>query len=234
MTDRTAAANSTTDRTALLAGQALVLNLLGKLLYEFPDAAWLQSLADEAVFDDIPFGAHQPAVAAGLALLQQWAQENRNGQLDFDALRSDYTRLLIVPGKLFAPPWESAQVDSERQIFQEETLEVRGWYRRFGLQSEHLYSEPDDHIGLELAFLAHMAQLALAAHAEGDQPRVVEMLAAERAFLTEHPLRWAPAWCAQIGQNARTDFFRGLALMTDGVLTELAAALAPVMELEVA
>jgi putative dimethyl sulfoxide reductase chaperone len=233
MTDVTVVAG-VTDRMGLLAGQALVLNLLGRLLYEFPEPVWLQSLADDGVFEDIPFGAQQPAVADGLALLQQWASATRGGRLALQTLRDDYTSLFVGPGKIIAPPWESAQVDNERQLFQEETLDVRNWYRRFGLESERLYSEPDDHIGLELAFLAHVAQLALAAQAENDRPRVADLLAAERAFLLEHPLRWAPAWCAQVTQHARTGFYRGLALVTNGVLSELAAALAPVMELEVA
>ena len=48
-------------------------------------------------------------------------------------------------------------------IFQEQTLHVRQWYSRFGLQVVKLHKEPDDHIGLELEFVAHLANLALQA-----------------------------------------------------------------------
>jgi TorA maturation chaperone TorD len=224
MTDRIAETVKT-DLTAQLAGRALVLNLLGRLLYQAPEADWLQGLADECVFDDIPFAAQRPDVAAGLALLQKWSRHNRGGQLaqHMDILTADYNRLFVGPGKIVAPPWESAQVDDERQLFQEETLAVRNWYRRFGLQAERLYAEPDDHVGLELAFLAHLAQLALAAQAAADPARLSELLAAERAFLTEHALRWIPAWAAQVVEQARTCFYRGLAQVTAGVLAEMAA-----------
>lgn len=220
------------DFTDCLAGQALVLSLLGKLLYEYPEAAWLQSLADEAVFDEIPFGAERPEVAAGLALLQAWTRANSDGRLALEALRADYTRLFIGPGKIIAPPWESAQVDEERLTFQEETLAVRNWYRRFGLQAVRQYTEPDDHVGLELAFLAHMTQLALAAQAEGNQGRVAELLVAERAFLAEHLHKWLPGWCAQVDQHAHTDFWRGLAQVTGGVVAELALWLERSLEAE--
>lgn len=219
---------------AQLAGHALVLHLLGRLLHEAPAADRLQALADEAVFDEIPFAAAQPQVAAGLALLQQWTQASRAGQLDFLAVAGDYTRLFVGPGKIIAPPWESAQIDDERLTFQEETLAVRGWYRRFGVLPAQLHAEPDDHIGLELAFMAHLAQLALAAQAAGDTARLAELLAAERGFLRAHPLRWAPKWCGCVSQAARTDYYRGLALVTAGVLAELSTALEPLTPLAVA
>jgi putative dimethyl sulfoxide reductase chaperone len=208
---------------AQLAGQALVFNLLGKLIYEYPEPAWLQWLADENVFDDIPFAAEQPDVQAGLRLLQQWSAACRGGQAGacLDDLRADYTRLFIGPGKVLAPPWESVQVDEERLTFQEETLQVRQWYARFGLQVVNLHREPDDHAGLELAFLAHLAQLALAAQVEGNHARTTGVLEARQDFLREHPLRWMPAWASQVIEQARTDFYRGVALVARGVMAEL-------------
>ena len=215
------------DWPAILAGEALVFGLLGKLLFDEPQPAFVQTLADEAVFDEIPFGAGRAEVDAGLQLLQQWSRQHQGGLLNgaFDDLRGDFTRLFVGPGKVLAVPWESAQLHLERPIFQEETLQVRNWYRRFGLEAAKLYNEPDDHIGLELAFLAHLAQRGLAALAEGDQARLAAVLEAQRQFLAAHPLRWIPAWCDQVEAHARTDFYRGVALVTRGALAEMAATL---------
>jgi len=213
------------DWAPLLAGEALVCGLLGRLLYEEPQAAWLTSLAADGVFDDIPFGASQPAVAAGLELLQAWSQQHRAG-LSTDAfaeLRADYTRLFLGPGKLLAPPWESAQLTVERQLFQGHTLQVRQWYRRFGLEAARLYTEPDDHLGLELAFLAHLAQRGLEALAQSDRPRLGETLTAQRDFVKAHPLRFVAQWGDQVEQHARTDFYRGVGQVIRGVLTEFAS-----------
>ena len=38
------------DYTATLTGEMLMFQLLGKILYQAPEAEWLQSLADEEVF----------------------------------------------------------------------------------------------------------------------------------------------------------------------------------------
>lgn len=220
----------------VLAGHALVLNLLGKLLYEPPEAAWLHTLAADAVFEEIPVSLERPAVADGLRLLQQWSRDHLAGlpAADMQALGSDHMHLFLGPGTVLAAPWESVQLDDEHLLFQTETLQVRSWYRRFGLQVIRLHQEPDDHVGLELAFLSHLAQLALAAHAEGHTARLSEVLDALRLFLRTHPQRWVPSWCAQVLEHARTDFYRGLAYLTVGVLAELEAALEPLTQVEIA
>ena len=213
---------TTLDPVSTLTGEALVFKLLGKLIFEYPERNWIQSLADERVFDEIPFGAGQPAMTAGLALLQQWSRTDKETS---DNLRADYTRLFIGPGNVLASPWESVYFNDERLTFQSQTLQVRGWYRRFGLVTVNLYKEPDDHAGLELAFLAHLAQLGIAAVEEGDEARLDELEDAQRQFLTSHAGRWMPAWCDLITTYARTDFYRGVAWVTKGALAELAAVL---------
>ena len=141
-----------------LIGEQLVFGLLGKILFEYPELEWYQTFMKEAIFEDIPLAADQPDVQAGMALLGALYLANEGGltQERFEELRDDYTRLFIGPGKVLAPPWESPYIQKERVIFQVDTLKVREWYQRYGLESIRKYKEPDDHIGLELAFTAHL------------------------------------------------------------------------------
>jgi TorA maturation chaperone TorD len=215
---------SNTNWNEFLVGEALVLELLGRLLYDNLDKAWLQGLLDQGVFEEIPFGAEQQDTSRGLTLLQKWAKQNQAPLSDsaFDELRADNTRLFVGVGKVLAPLWESVYFGEDRLVFQEETLQVRAWYRRFGLEPEKLHQEPDDHIGLELLFLGHLARLGLQAIEKDDQAALEEYLLAQRQFLAEHPMKWAGSWCALVQEHARTDFYRGLAHLTLGAL--LAAA----------
>ncbi len=214
------------DWSEVLTGEMLVFGLLGKAFYDYPEKAWLQSLIESEVFSDSPFAGEDPDVVAALAELQAWSNENRAGLSDerFEAMRIDYTRLFIGPGTVLTPPWESVFFSEERLTFQESTLRVREWYRRFGLEMKKLHSEPDDHIGLELEFLAHLAKLGAAASQEtGEAPG--ELLDAQKSFLTEHVLTWAPVLCGQVRDQARSNFYRGIALMTRGVLKQAALVL---------
>ena len=210
----------------VLTGEMLVFGLLGKVFYDYPEKAWLQSLIESDVFSEVPFAGDQPDVVAALGDLQAWTNENRAGISDeaFEALRIDYTRLFIGPGTVLTPPWESVYFSEERLTFQESTLHVRDWYRRFGLEMIKLHNEPDDHIGLELEFLAHLAKLGVA-ESEGSSQPPLELLDAQRGFLTEHVLTWAPDWCRRVQVEARSKFYRGIALMTRGALGHTAELL---------
>jgi hypothetical protein len=46
-------------------------------------------------------------------------------------------------------------------------------------------------------------------------------MAAQRA-LAEHLLKWASIWYSLVLEHAQTEFYRGMALLVRGVLTELA------------
>ncbi|MCF7981462.1 MAG: hypothetical protein K9K86_05715, partial [Pseudomonadales bacterium] len=50
-------------------------------------------------------------------------------------------------------------------------------------------------------------------------------ITAQRNFLSEHLLRWGHHWSEKVIVSARTEFFRGLGLLTRGSLCELAQVL---------
>lgn len=215
------------DWKVTLMGEVLLLGVLSKTIQSDPAREWLQPLIDEDIFSESPMESNHPDVASGLQLLQTWAQESGESISDegLTALKADYVRLFVGLGKTIAPPWESVHLNEQRMIFQEQTLQVREWYRSFGVESEKLYREPDDHIGLELSFLAHLATLGLQALEENDENKFERTVQAQCQFISEHPLKWAPHWCQLVEENAKTDFYRGLAKVIRGTLFSLAESL---------
>jgi len=210
-----------------LIGEILIFGLLGKALYEEPDRQWLEALIADQVFAEAPFGAEQSEIAQGIQILQQWGLAHMDGISDehFAGLKMDYTRLFIGLDTLITAPWESVYYNRERMVFQEQTIQVRNWYARYGLQVEQYNREPDDHIGLEMSFVAHLATLALQALEADDQARLDELIQAQRDFLSEHPLGWAPTWAKRVKEHAETDFYRGMAYLSHGALLAAAAVL---------
>lgn len=184
--------------------KALAYRFLATLYLDQPQPAWLADLAREGVLDEFPL-----PVTDGLDLIRAAADRLSAGQSDGREFVADYDQLFVGPGHLPAPPWESVYRTEERLVFDWPTLEVRAEYRRMGLAVTKP-SDPDDHIGLELLFLATLA----------DREAAGDSAAAEAAqqFLEAHLLQWAPAFCADVVAHAQTDLYRGLGLLTRAVL----------------
>ena len=211
----------------ILTGEMLLLGLLGRIIYHYPEnqeRSWLKSLIDEEIFLESPFGNDKAQIQSGLQLLQKWAQTGLSDE-EFVNVQADYTRLFIGFEKVAAPPWESVYFGEDHLIFQQRMLDVRYAYQRFGLEAEKIHQEPDDHIGLELAFMSHLAALGIQALNDQDVARWDELLEGQREFLAIHLGAWAFEWCALVEANAKTDIYQGVALLTRGALSALAEVL---------
>lgn len=223
------------DQAEFLTGQALLFGLLGRLLYQEPDREWISSLYQQDVFTESPFASEQPDIQQGLADLQRWGGtfETQLPEAQFKDLQADYMRLFVGTTQVLAAPWESVHFSRERLVFQQQTLAVRGWYRRFGLEVEKLNQEPDDHIGLQLSFLAHLASQAMSALEAGQEEQLDTLLTAQHDFLTEHLFKWENTWYALVLEHAQTDFFRGVARLVHGALAYTASLMGLSRPLEV-
>lgn len=123
-----------------------------------------------------------------------------------DKMKSEYTYLMIGPNKLPAPPWESVYRTKERLLFQECTLIVRRAYLKYQFLPSNYPHEADDHIALELDFMAHLAKLTLECFENNGIEEVKRLLADQKSFLDEHLLVWIDQFADQI-QNSRTHYF---------------------------
>ena len=157
---------------------------------------------------------HDAATAEGLALLRASAEEE-----DAEMVRADFNRLFVGPARLLAHPWESVHRSEEHLLFDEQTAQVRTWYARYALAVPRLNQAPDDHIGLELEFLAHLGQRALA-----DPEHASDVIADLAAFLSEHPAVWAPGFADLVSSRAEGPFYQGVGRLLTGTITQSVAA----------
>lgn len=216
--------NEEVDWKNILLGEILVFELLNKTLQTYPETDWIRHLIDESVFDESPLESGREDVARGLSILRDWCEKQRGkfSQVQSKNLQADYTRLFVGVERVIAPPWESVYFNEGRLMFQGQTIQVRNWYRRFGLEPEKLREEPDDHIGLEFAFISHLSKMALEAFAKGDSSEFQEIIQAKKEFIQEHPARWVLTWSHLVEQHAQTEFYLGLGILARGMLLTVA------------
>lgn len=189
--------------------------LLARLYAAAPDQALLDALAAPGQLDAWPM-ERDANTAEGLRLLAA----HFASPATLEELELDHQWLFIGPGMPKAVPCESVYRSTEQLLFEEATFAVRAAYRAFGLEAPRLNQEPDDHISLELSFLAHLCQLGLDAIERDDAFTLDRCLAAEQAFLADHVLQWVPEMLQRMREGAETDFHRGVAALTSGVLAQ--------------
>lgn len=187
---------------------------LSRLTLAAPSEGVLESVRDESVLPAWPFDDADSA--RGVSLLA----ESRIAREHADAVRSDYNRLFFGPDRMIAPPYESVHRSDERLVFERETLQVRAAYAEFGLAAPRLNREPDDHLGLELDFLATLCVRAMDALDAGDEATLGHVLDGVARFLAEHLLVWGPTVLSQAAAGARTYFYQGVAAMGLGCLAQ--------------
>jgi TorA maturation chaperone TorD len=210
-----------------LLAASLLFGVLGKTLYRELERDDLDCLIETQVFTEVPFGEEQADTQAAVSVLSFWTDKNAAGlsQDALDDIRHDYFYLFAGVGRPLASPWESTYFNDARVTFEKQTLEVRDWYRRSALMIERKNREPDDNIGYELSFIAHLAQLAYEASEVGEIGEYQRLVQSLRDFLAEHPLRWAFVWAQRVGENARSQFYLGIAQLVSGSLRALALEL---------
>ncbi len=143
-------------------------------------------------------------------------------------LAVDYVRAFIgggFDGHAAAYPYESVYTSEKRLLMQQARDEVLAIYRANGLDKAPAWAEAEDHIALELEFEGLLAGRAADALDAGDEQGAARLLETQRGFAEAHMAAWVPAFVRDVLHFAKTDFYRGAALLLRGFVQEDAAFL---------
>ena len=136
-------------------------------------------------------------------------------------LAVDYVRAFIghgIDAYSAAYPFESVYTSPKRLMMQEARDEVLAVYRSEGLDKLPTWKEAEDHIALELEFMAALGDRIVAAAEADDEAEVERLLATQRNFLADHLSSWVPLMTADLRRFAQCGLYQGLASLTDGFL----------------
>lgn len=120
-----------------------------------------------------------------------------------DLLAADYAAIYLN-GSLGAFPCESAWVSDDRLMCQDPMFQMRDLYARFGLQGPGWRQRFDDHLVLQLQFVARLLR----------QSRTADEWRFLARVLDDHLLRWSGAFARRVAARCATPFYAGLAELT--------------------
>jgi putative dimethyl sulfoxide reductase chaperone len=135
-----------------------------------------------------------------------------------DNLAADFAGIYLNHS-LQASPCESVWIDDEGLMHQEAMFQVRHWYQQYGLMAENWRMRSDDHLVLQLNFIAYLFEL----------DSKIETLQQAAQFLDEHLLRWINDFAQRVAAHCKTDYYAGVNLLTAQYLDELRDILAELL-----
>ena len=169
-------------------------------LCRYADMQW-EKLIEALGQEDVESFA---TLGKGYAQLKDTSPRNRREMM------YEFNRLFVGPDAPKAPPYEACYRNPERTLMQEETLRVRAFYRKAGLEIKNLNTQPDDFIAFELEFLLGMLEDGSAEKKEY-----------ARDFLRDHLLVWTTDHVKEIRDNTKQPVILSMATILEGVAEAL-------------
>lgn len=178
------------------------------------DAEMLAALHDRELQEDTLAALRESGFPACLGLLPRGERSQEAWQLMaaalaetdaamIDALAADYASIYLT-GAYGASPCESVWTDLDHLACQDAMFALRDIYAATGLAAEDWRRRPDDHLVLQLLYLAQALRRA-------DGADALRKLA---AMMDEHLLRWLPDFAERVACRCETPFYAVLARLT--------------------
>lgn len=202
---------------ALMEARAAVYGLLARVFIREVDEAFLAELRAMRY----PQGSDNPAVNEAFREVYRFMRHAREDVLD--VLAVDYSRTFLGSGVLngnAAFPYESVYTSEHALVMQEARDEVLAIFRAHGMDKAAGWTDPEDHIALELEFMRTLALRTRDALAAGDEQAARTLVADQHGFLTAHLLNWAPRFLHDVPRFASTGFYRAFAALADAHLAD--------------
>jgi TorA maturation chaperone TorD len=132
----------------------------------------------------------------------------------------EYNKLFVGPGKLLASPFESSYRNKSGLVMQEETLAVRNFYKKIGVEVKEKNSMPDDHLFLELEFICYLLAQAAKQVENGHIASSNEYLMLYQLFFVLHIKPWLHEHCKDVLYHGVNPFCRGMAEILEQFLQQ--------------
>lgn len=105
------------------------------------------------------------------------------------ALCADFADVFLGNSKSSAPPYESVFTSEEGHLMQEAYQQMTALLSEHNININEKYSEPADHIAIQLDFMGNLVLMTLNSETEAE---IRQSFAKQHDFIQQHLLNWLP------------------------------------------
>ena len=114
---------------------------------------------------------------------------------------------------------ESAYLGQWRMYYGKPFWQVKDLYSRSGFEKRKNFLEPEDHVAVELDFMANLCRQTHLSLDEKNVENAVRYLALQKEFLMDHVVKWVPDLCEALKKTAESSLYKSLASLTSGFIS---------------
>jgi len=185
------------------------------------DKTFLQSLFEisNSLLDSFK-GVEERSLTRGRELLDSFCSEIRGADeaVVLGDLARDYAFLFLGVGSENVALCESAYRNEGGLLFQNAYFGILEKYREVGLGKREDFSEPEDHVSLELAYLAHLSRRTISSIETGNEEEARKYHQYQKDFLKDHLLPWIPKFSNTLSEISPSPFYKALAYLLEGYI----------------
>jgi TorA maturation chaperone TorD len=185
------------------------------------DKTFLQSLFEisnslQESFKDF----EESSLNRGRELLKSFCSEIRGAdeEVVLGDLARHYAFLFLGVGPENVSLCESAYRSARGLLFQDVYFDILERYREVGLGKREDFSESEDHLSLELAYMAHLSHRSISSVEEGRKEEMERYHQYQKSFLKDHLLQWIPQFARGLSEISPSTFYKALAYLLEGYI----------------
>lgn len=176
--------------------------------------------ADRVLLDtleNIEINSNVTEIADGLSYAKSAIKGSKDPLTDFAV---DYARIFLGAGiakDTVAYPYESVYTSRDHLVMQDAYEQVVKIFRINGIGKldSDLY---EDHVALELEFMAILCSRAMELIKDGEEKELEENFDLQKTFLRDHILNWVPEFLDTVEKCPGSNFYKGFSILTRAFL----------------
>jgi len=133
-------------------------------------------------------------------------------------LAAEYASLFLNAGPSPVYLVESVYLGKHHLLYEEPYFEVLDAYKALGFKKSPKFKEPEDHLAVELEFMAKIIELAMQSLDENNLEYAKGYLKLQKEFLDTHLIRWVPQFCRRLEEASSNKFYKALAKLLHGFI----------------